>query len=92
MDTYFEWDTEKEEINIKKHGIDFDIAKHVFLDSHRIELYDEEHSSIDEERYITIGMVGKVLTVVYTERGNAIRIISARLATRKEIMRYYYGN
>lgn len=71
----FEWDMEKNKANIKKHGVAFEMAAKVFLDEKRIERYDAEHSSIDESRYKTIGMVNKVLTVIYTERKTAIRII-----------------
>ncbi|MCC8060797.1 MAG: BrnT family toxin [Clostridiales bacterium] len=87
----FEWDEEKEKINIEKHGIDFSTAALVFGDIDRIELYDMAHS-FDEDRYITIGMVKKAMIiamVVYTERVNVIRIISARLATKKEKEVYY---
>ncbi len=89
----FEWDKQKEEINIAKHGIDFDMAALVFGDKNRIEKYDERHS-LEEDRFITIGLVNGtaiLVTVVYTERMSAIRIISARLANRKEI-KEYYGN
>lgn len=89
MNLQFEWDEEKEQINIAKHGIDFVTASHVFLDPYRLEIFDEKHSTADEDRYITIGVVADVLTVVYTERINALRIISARIATKKEKERYY---
>ena len=59
----FEWDVDKNKANIKKHGISFELAAKVFLDSKRIERYDAEHSSIEEQRYKTIGMVNKVVTV-----------------------------
>lgn len=85
----FEWDDEKEVINIKKHHIDFDTAKKVFNDINRIEIYDIQHSIL-EDRYNTIGLVDEVLFVVYTERHENIRLISARLATEKE-RRIYYG-
>jgi hypothetical protein len=87
----FEWDPDKETENIRKHKIDFTTASKVFDDSHRIERFDEEHSQC-EDRYITIGLVGNVvylLTVSYTERGEAIRLISARRATREERRDYY---
>ena len=87
---YFEWDEEKEQKNIVKHGIDFSTAALVFGDESRIELFDEEHS-VDEDRYITIGLVNDVLTVVYTIRTEAYRIISARIATKAE-KEEYYGN
>lgn len=87
----FEWDDEKEKKNIKKHGISFRIAAHVFDDDMRIELFDEEHS-ITEERFITIGLVDRIITVVYTDRTDAIRIISARRATPEEERRYANGH
>ena len=84
----FEWDEEKNAANIKKHGIDFEDAIRVFEDDDRIEIYDAAHSG-EEDRYNTIGMVNDVLFVVYTERREAIRIISARPATRGERSIYY---
>ncbi len=87
----FEWDEQKEQINIVKHGIDFSTAAYVFRDENRLELYDEAHSE-KEDRYITIGFIHGVaflVMVVYTERGDAIRIISARKATRQEERLYY---
>lgn len=87
----FEWDSEKEAINIKKHGIDFETAAHVFDDKNRLEFYDKWHSFPDENRYIVIGMVEDILYVVYTERENATRLISARIATTKEKELYLYG-
>ena len=91
MGLQFEWDEEKERINIAKHGIDFSTASHVFLDPDRLEYYDEKHSTANEDRFITIGFVGDVLTVVYTERADVLRIISARITTKKEKV-IYYGN
>lgn len=88
----FEWDDEKERKNIAKHGISFSIAARVFADRNRIKFYDEAHST-EEDRYITIGQVSGVsfvVMVVYTERREAIRIISARLATPKEKEAYYH--
>lgn len=84
----FEWDEEKAEQNLKKHGVLFETAAKVFLDENRIEIYDEAHS-VDEDRYITIGLAGDVLFVVYTERRPRIRLISARLATARERSVYY---
>ncbi len=87
----FEWDEQKEQINILKHGIDFSTAAYVFNDENRLELYDEAHS-YSEDRYITIGLINGtayLVMVVYTERGEAIRIISARKATRQEERLYY---
>lgn len=87
----FEWDDIKEQKNIIKHGVDFSTAILIFNDPYRIEMYDEVHS-FDEDRYITIGNINgtyMVLTVVYTERIHAIRIISARMATTREKEGYH---
>lgn len=90
LDTYtFEWDDEKARKNKEKHGISFELAAKVFGDENRIEVYDEIHSD-EEERYNVIGKVGKILFVVYTERHENIRLISARLANARE-RRAYYG-
>lgn len=85
----FEWDEDKNIINKQKHKISFETALHVFDDPDYIEIYDFEHSK-DEDRYIAIGRVGDILFVVFTERGDNIRMISARLATDVE-RRLYYG-
>lgn len=89
----FEWDENKEKINISKHGLDFSTAALVFRDQNRLEWFDELHSDY-EDRYITIGEINGiavVLMVVYTERGEAIRLISARKATKQERRMYYDG-
>ena len=83
-----EWDDEKNKINKRKHGISFETAAEVFLDENRIDDYDEIHSNF-EERIKVIGMVGEILTVIYTERGESYRIISARKANKKERNDYY---
>ena len=86
-----EWDTNKNDANMKKHHISFETAARVFLDENRLDYYDIVHS-INEDRYITIGLVEEVIVVVYTLRKTRIRIISARLATRKERELYYEEN
>lgn len=86
-----EWDTNKNDVNIKKHHISFETAARVFLDENRLDYYDIVHS-MNEDRYITIGLVEEVIVVVYTLRKTRIRIISARLATRKERELYYEEN
>ena len=83
-----EWDDNKAEINRKKHGITFEKAAEVFLDEFLIDDYDEEHSD-DEDRIKVIGRVGKIIVVIYTERGEKYRLISARNATKKERDKYY---
>ena len=87
----FEWDDEKERLNIAKHGISFSTAAKLFNDVYRIEMYDEIHST-EEDRYITIGRISDtilIVTLVYTDRNNVIRIISARMATKKEEEAYF---
>lgn len=85
----FEWDEDKNVKNKIKHKISFETAAYVFSDPAHVEMFDFEHS-IDEDRYIAIGMVGEVIFVVFTERKDNIRLISARLATDLE-RRLYYG-
>ena len=86
-----EWDEAKNQTNIKKHGISFELAKHVFDDPNAIEYYDKEHSTMDEQRYICIGDVGGFLIVfvVYEDKQGNIRLISARQAEQKEKEAYY---
>ena len=83
-----EWDDNKAEINYKKHVIRFKFAARVFLDENRIDYYDELHSDY-EDRIKVIGLVDEVLSVIYTERGEKYRLISARYATKEEEDEYY---
>lgn len=85
MKPRFEWDLEKAKSNLRKHQVGFDEASTIFDDPHFITFLDEEHSA-DEERYITIGLSDKnpLIMVAHTERGNKIRIISVRKATKNE--------
>jgi uncharacterized DUF497 family protein len=84
----FEWDKEKNDINIVKHGIDFNDAAGVFGGPY-LELYDAGHSA-DEDRFIAVGNShGVTMVVVYTERKRKIRIISARKATKHEEAGYW---
>jgi uncharacterized protein len=85
----FEWDKEKNKRNIKKHGISFEEVVTVFYDPLSATLDDPNHS-IGEYRFITIGLssYGRLFVVSHTERGNTIRIISARLATAHERRRH----
>lgn len=87
----FEWDEDKNAINKEKHKISFETAVYVFDDPHYIEMFDFEHS-VSEDRYIAIGKVGDVLFVVFTERKDTVRLISARLATKAERELYYDQN
>ncbi|GBR73216.1 toxin BrnT [Candidatus Termititenax aidoneus] len=86
----FEWAESKERENIRKHGVYFKDAGLVFDDPYCLKRYDCKHS-LSENRYQLLGRVGRMLFVVYTLRKNKwIRIISARLATKKE-RKIYYG-
>ena len=89
MSLQFEWDEQKAELNEIKHGVNFEEAKTVFADFGSITIDDLEHS-IEEDRYIDIGISdrGRLLVVIYTERGDRIRIISSRCATNQEIRIY----
>lgn len=87
----FEWDDNKAEINLKKHGVRFTEAATIWLDQNALEISDPDHS-INEERWIRLGFSksARVLVVVYVEKieGARIRIISARKANRLEIEEY----
>ncbi|MBQ6132508.1 MAG: BrnT family toxin [Selenomonadaceae bacterium] len=87
----FEWDREKAKLNKIKHGVSFKAATAVFDDPNRLKIFDDEHS-FDEERWQIIGMADDILFVVYTERRDKTRIISARVAEEYERRDYYaYG-
>jgi len=91
---YFDWDENKNRINLEKHGITFEEASTVFFDDRAI-LFDDPEHSIDEDRFLLLGMseTAKVCIVChcYRESDTLIRIISARQATRKEEQRYVRG-
>lgn len=85
----FEWDKDKERRNIRKHAISFDEAVTVFYDPLSATFADPDHS-IEEVRLITVGYSsqGRLFVISHTERGDAIRIISARPATILERKRH----
>lgn len=85
----FEWDSNKNAWNIQKHEIDFLDAIEVFSDERAVLRYDIAHSG-DEERFLVVGMMrGIVVTaIVFTDRGDITRLISARKATREEELDY----
>ena len=86
----FEWDAMKARANIEKHGISFEEAATVFGDPLSITISDQAHSQVGEDRFVTIGRSSGVqtLVVVHSDRNETTRIISARLATRKERRQY----
>ena len=85
----FEWDPEKEEANLGKHGVSFAEAVMAFGDPLSMNMRDPDHSE-GEQRFIVLGMSDRyrLLVVSYTERPPRTRIISARLATRHERKQY----
>ncbi|CRZ21104.1 BrnT family toxin [Kingella kingae] len=85
----FEWHAVKAAINLEKHGISFEEAATVFWDENALLIADTEHSD-DEERFVLLGMSEhlRILVVVHCERGDNIRIISARRATNNETKQY----
>jgi hypothetical protein len=89
----FEWDEAKDLTNQRKHGVSFEEAKSVFNDSRSITIVDERHSD-EENRYLDIGISsrGRLIVVAYTERGDNIRIISCRKATKSEGKTYGQAN
>lgn len=85
----FEWDQQKAQANLDKHGVTFEEAQTVFADPLAV-IFDDQAHSIHEPRELIIGhsQQGRLLLVSFTERPQAIRIISTRLATRKERQDY----
>jgi hypothetical protein len=81
------WDPEKAAANLRKHGIDFADAATVLNDERALTIADEDP---DEERFVTLGLdlLGRLLVVAYTWRGEEPRLISARRATRSEQNQY----
>ena len=89
----FEWDPDKAEVNERKHGVTFAEAMSVFGDTLSVTAYDPKHAD-DEDRFLTMGrsVDGRLLIVSHTDRDESIRIISARVATRRERKDYEDGN
>lgn len=88
----FEWDPSKAAENVAKHGVSFEEAATVFRDTLSVTGSDPDHS-IDEERLIIFGVStsGRLLVVAHTERGDTIRIISARTTVPRERKIYEEG-
>ena len=85
------WDPDKAKVNLKKHGVRFADAETVLFDPNA--LTSEDMETEGEQRFVTVGMdaLGRILIVVYTYRGEDIRLISARSANRRERMQYEEG-
>ena len=93
MDDFFEWNPEKAEANLNKHGVSFEEAETVFFDPLSLTVPDPVHSD-EENRFIITGFSDKQrqLIVVHTDRDDRISIISARLATPSERKKYEQEN
>jgi len=89
MDLSFEWDEEKANVNVARHGVTFEEAKTIFNDPFAMTVSDPDHSD-EEERWLDVGLSaqGRLLVVWYTERGEKIRIIGCRRATKAEEREY----
>ena len=92
MGYQFEWDLEKADANLKKHGVSFEEAVTVFADPLALNMSDPTHS-VDEHRYLLLGLSNqsRLLVVAYAERNERTRIISARRSTRRERHDYEEG-
>jgi uncharacterized protein len=91
-DDEFEWDDAKAAANYDKHHVSFDHARHAFYDVFAVDGHDDREN-YGEDRYTISGMVdGVLLFVAYTQRGERVRIITARRATRGEQNDYYQQN
>jgi len=89
---FFEWDPAKGQSNLEKHGVSFEEAATVFGDPLSLTIEDPDHS-LGEERFVTIGRTARSETVVvaHADRGDGVRIISARPATARERRQYEEG-
>lgn len=88
----FEWDSEKARRNLAKHGVSFEEAATAFADPLSITRFDPDHSD-DEDRFLLLGatQAGCLVVVAHTDRNDSIRIISARMASRRERRTYASG-
>ena len=93
MALVFEWDEQKARRNLAKHAVSFDEAATVFADVLSLTIEDPLHST-DEQRFVTTGESNRncLLVVVHADRGDRIRIISARQATPRERRTHEEGN
>jgi uncharacterized protein len=85
----FRWDPRKAAANVRKHGVTFEEAATVFADPLSLTIADPDHSG-EEQRFLVLGLSSRrrLLVVAHSERGDAVRIISARRVTRRERRTY----
>jgi uncharacterized DUF497 family protein len=91
-DAFWEWHDDKAELNLRRHHVSFEDAQQAFNDPYSLDIYDEDHSTVDERRFIRLGLTPKgVLFVSYTLRNDRTHIIHARKASKaleKEYEKY----
>ena len=89
----FEWDDRKAKGNLKKHGVSFEEAATAFGDERSITIYDPDHSTVEEDRYMLLGLShrNRLLVVVHVARKDNMRVISARQGTVNERKTYEEG-
>jgi uncharacterized DUF497 family protein len=92
MSLRFTWDPKKAAANVRRHRVSFEEAATAFADANSLTIPDPDHSQ-SEERFVLIGVSeqGRLLVVIHTERGDTIRLITARLVTRSERQAYEEG-
>lgn len=85
----FEWDPDKATTNLEKHSVSFSEAASAFADPLSLTIFDPNHSA-NEDRFLLLGLsaIQRLLVVSHTDRSDTIRIISARLANRRERLQY----
>ena len=82
----FEWDSDKSDLNRKKHGIDFETAKNLWLDENRVEIHAPH--PVEDRAILIAQYLNRIWAAICTIRGNAIRIISLRRARKREVNLY----
>ncbi|MFB3892075.1 MAG: BrnT family toxin [Phycisphaerae bacterium] len=94
MAVTFEWDQEKAQASLQKHGVSFEEAATVFFSPLSITIPDPDHSDPDEDRFVTVGLSTRLrtLVVVHCDRSGRIGLISARVATGRERKDYEEGS
>jgi uncharacterized DUF497 family protein len=93
MGLSFEWDPDKSKSNERKHRVTFEEASTVFADPMAVTIYDPDHSD-EEDRFLSLGFSdrNRLLVVSFTDRDQRVRIISARVASRRERKQYEEEN
>jgi uncharacterized DUF497 family protein len=86
----FEWNTKKNIVNIKKHGIDFSDVPKMFESYYQV--YEDEFGDYEESRFIATGVLNEVMIIViFSQDSDTVRVISARKAEKSEIRNFFQG-